>query len=303
MPKHFRRAAIYASFAANIGVALAKLIGYFVTGATSLLAESIHSVVDSSNQILLLIGSHQSLRKPTSTHPFGYGRVHYLYAFLVSIALFSLGGLFSISKGLEKIEQPHPIESPLVGFAIIAVSAVFEGLALRTALHEARHFKPHRQNWFTFLKQTKSVNHVVLALEDMAALTGLSIATIGILVSLLTGNPVWDGVSTLAIGVLLIAVAIFLGREVASLLIGEAADAATETKIRQIVLEVEDVERIINLKTVYIGPSDLFVAMKVAVDGDDNSRRIAMAIDRIKGQLRRAFPIIHRVYIEPEIDE
>jgi cation diffusion facilitator family transporter len=298
-----RRGAIFASFAANIGVAIAKLLAYFVTGATSLLAESVHSVVDSSNQILLLIGSHQSLRQPTLTHPFGYGRVHYLYAFLISIALFSLGGIFAMVQGWGKITNPHPIDSPLVAYAILAVSALFEGLALRTALHEARHFKPHRQNWFTFLQQTKSINYVVLALEDMAALTGLTIATLGVSASLLTGNPVWDGVSTWLIGLLLVLVAIFLGREVASLLIGEAADTATESQIRKIVLGVEDVERIINLKTVYIGPSDLFVAMKVGVDGDDNSRRIALAIDRIKSQLRQAFPIVHRIYIEPDIED
>ncbi len=303
MPTNQRRVAIYASFAANIGVAIAKLLAYFATGATSLLAESVHSVVDSSNQILLLIGSHQSLRQPTSAHPLGYGRLHYLYAFLISIALFSLGGLFAIFQGWEKVQHPHPIESPAIAYVIIAVSMLFEGLALRTALHEARHFKPHRQNWLAFLQQTKSVNYVVLALEDTAALIGLTIATIGVTMSLATNNPVWDGVSTLAIGVLLIVVAVFLGREVVSLLIGEAADPETEAKIRQIVLKVDDVERIINLRTVYVGPSDLFVAMKVAVDGRDSGRQITQAIDQIKLQLRQSFPIVHRVYIEPDSED
>ena len=295
------KGAIWVSFAANIGIALSKFIAFLLTGATSLLAESIHSVVDSSNQILLLIGGRQSKQEPTPIHPFGYGRAHFLYAFIVSIVLFSLGGVFAIYEGIHKILHPEPILSPIIAYAVLAAAMLFEGLALRAALAEASTFKPTNQNWLQFLRQTKSVNHVVLALEDSAALLGLSFATVGLTLALLTDNPAWDGIGTLCIGVLLIFVAYFLFTEVKSLLIGEAVDAATEKKMRQIILSVEGADKVVDLKTLYVGPMELFVAMKVTVGAEDSASIVAQTIDEIEARLRHEFPIARLIYVEPDL--
>lgn len=295
------KGAIFASFAANIGIAICKFIAFSVTGATSMLAEAVHSVVDSSNQVLLLIGGRQSRRKPSRTHPFGYARAHFLYAFIVSIVLFSLGGVFAIVEGIEKIRHPETLNHPFVAYAVLVIAMVFEGLALRTVLREARSFKPVGQGWWQFLRQTKSVNHVVLAFEDTAALLGLFFAATGITITLLTGNPLWDGVGTLLIGFLLVAVAVILFREVKSLLIGEAADDEMEKLMLGIIEGVAGVDRVVDLKTLYVGPMELFIAMKVIVAHDDSARAVALMIDEVEARLRQAFPIAKLIYIEPDL--
>jgi cation diffusion facilitator family transporter len=295
------KGAIWASFAANIGIAISKFVAFLLTGASSMLAEAVHSVVDSSNQVLLLIGGRQSRQKPSKTHPFGYGRAHFLYAFIVSIVLFSLGGVFAVYEGIEKINHPHALESPYIAYIVLAVATALEGFALRTVLREAKSFKPKDQSWWQFLRQTKSVNHVVLTLEDSAALLGLLFATIGITVALLTRNPVWDGISTLMIGVLLIGVAFILFREVKSLLIGEAVDEITERKMRDLILSVDGVDLVVDLKTLYVGPMELFVAMKVTVDEEDSARVVSDTINEVEARLRQAFPIARLIYVEPDV--
>lgn len=295
------KGAIWASFAANVGIAISKFVAFLLTGASSLLAEAVHSVVDSSNQILLLIGGRQSRRKPTPTHPFGYGRAHFLYAFIVSIVLFSLGGVFAAYEGIQKIAHPHALESPIIAYAVLAIAAILEGLALHKAMSEARSFKPKHQSWWQFLRQTKSVNHVVLTLEDSAALVGLSFATIGITLALVTGNPMWDGIGTLLIGVLLIGVAFILFREVKSLLIGEAVDEITEQEMRDIILAVEGVDHVVDLKTLYVGPLELFIAMKITVGEEDSAGVVAETIDEVEARLRKAFPIARLIYVEPDL--
>lgn len=295
------KGAVLASLAANVGIAISKFIAFLFTGASSLLAEAVHSVADSSNQILLLIGGRQSRQEPTRAHPFGYGRAHFLYAFIVSIVLFSLGGVFALYEGIEKITHPHMIESPIIAYVVLALAMVFEGLALRTALREARSFKPAQQSWWEFLRHTKSVNHVVLTLEDSAALLGLSFAAIGITLALVTGDPMWDGISTLFIGALLIAVAFILFHEVKSLLIGEAVDPATEKQMRKLILSVEGVDRVVDLKTLYVGPLELFIAMKITVGEEDNARVVAETIDEVEARLRREFPIARLIYVEPDL--
>lgn len=301
MSAHEGRGAIFASFAANVGIAISKFIAFFMTGATSMLAEAVHSLVDSSNQVLLLIGGRKSKQAPTPTHPFGYGRAHFLYAFIVSIVLFSLGGVFAIVEGVEKIRHPEMLNSPLVAYVALVVAMIFEGLALRTVLREAKSFKPVNQGWWRFLQQTKSVNHVVLAFEDAAALLGLTFAATGITLAILTGNPIWDGIGTLSIGVLLVAVAVFLFHEVKSLLIGEAVDEVTEQKMRAIILAVEGVDHVVDLKTLYVGPMELFIAMKVTVGSDDSASVVTATIDEIEARLRQAFPIAKLIYVEPDL--
>lgn len=295
------KGAIIAAFSANIGIAIAKFIAYLITGSAALLAESAHSAVDSTNQILLIIGIKQSKKKPTRTHPFGYGRAHFLYAFMISIVLFSLGGMFAVYEGVSKIQNPEMINHPAVAYAVLVIAALLEGFALRKALGEARSFKPKSQSWWQFLQQTKSVNHVVLALEDSAALIGLSFAAIGITLSLVTGNPVWDGISTLFIGGLLVCVAFILFREVKSLLIGEAVGSSQERKLREIILGVEGVTKLVDLKTLYTGPMELFIAMKIIVDEEDTARYVSKTIDEVEAKIRKAFPIARLIYVEPDL--
>ena len=299
--KHESKGAIYASFAANIGVGISKFVAFFVTGSSSMLAEGIHSVADSTNQMLLLIGGKQAKKKPDQAHPFGYGRAHFLYAFMVAILLFTAGGVFAIYEGYVKIVTPHPIDSPLIAYIVLAVAAILEGFALRTAMKEARSFKPKNQTWWQFLRKTKSINHVILTLEDSAALMGLALAGIGITLSLITGNPIWDGVSTFAIGFLLVFVASILFVEVKSLLIGEAVDPHVEQKMRKIILSVDEVDHVVDFKTLYTGPNEIFIAMKVTVGAEDDARTIARAIDEIEARLRREFPIAKLIYIEPDL--
>lgn len=295
------KGAILASFAANIGIAISKFIAFLITGATSLLAEAVHSLVDSSNQVLLLIGGRRSQQKPTKSHPFGYGRAHYLYAFIVSIVLFSLGGVFAIVEGIEKIRHPEHIEGAIIAYTVLGLAFIFEGLALRTVLREAKSFKPRNQSWWQFLRQTKSVNHVVLAFEDSAALLGLLFAAAGISFALATGNPVWDGIGTLLIGVLLVVVAVFLFVEVKSLLIGEAVDVGMERDMRKLIVSVEGVGHLVDLKTLYVAPMEVFIAMKITVDGADSAAEVAKTIDLVEARLRNAFPVARLIYIEPDL--
>ena len=299
--QHESKGAIFASFAANIGVGISKFVAYMITGSSSMLAEGVHSVADSSNQLLLLVGGKQAKKKPDQAHPFGYGRAHFLYAFMVAILLFTLGGVFAIYEGYEKIHDPHMIDTPIVAYIVLGIAMILEGSALRTAMKEAKTFKPKNQTWWQFLRNTKSINHVVLTLEDSSALIGLSLALIGITLSLVTGNPLWDGVSTLLIGVLLVIVASILFVEVKSLLIGEAVDPATEQKMRKIILSVEDVDHLVDFKTLYTGPNEIFIAMKVTVGKEDSAPTIARAIDEIEARLRHAFPIAKLIYIEPDL--
>lgn len=250
-------AAIVAAFLANAGIAVAKFVGFLVTGSSALLAESIHSVADAGNQALLVLGGRRARRDATPLHPFGYGRARYFWAFIVALVLFSLGGLFSIYEGYHKITEPEDVTSPAVAFAILGVAIVFESFALRTAV---RHAQPERRgrSWTSYIRNSRSPELPVLLLEDSGALLGLVFATCGIALALLTGNPVFDGVGTLAIGVLLVAIAIVLAVEMKSLLIGEAA---TPDVVRQIEAEIAQepaVRRVIHMLTQHLEP-DLLV--------------------------------------------
>lgn len=295
------KGAIFASLIANLGIAVSKFVAFLITGASSMLAESVHSVADSSNQVLLLIGGKRAKREPTQAHPFGYGRAHFLYAFIVAIVLFTLGGLFAIYEAVHKIQHPEALQKPLVAYLVLAIAITLESFALRTVLKEAKEFKPAGQTWWQFIRQSKSVNHVVLALEDTAALIGLLFALVGITLSLVTKNALWDGIATLCIGVLLVVVAVVLFLEVKSLLIGEAVSLEDDAKLREIILQAPEVNHVIDLKTLYVGPQELFIAMKVTVDHDDTAELVAQVIDDIEVRIRDQFPIAKLIYIEPDL--
>ncbi len=293
--------AIIAALLANLGIAVTKFIAYLVSGASSMLAEAVHSFADSGNQILLLIGGKRAKKVATPEHPFGYGRVRYLYAFIVSIILFSVGGVFAIYEGIEKIGNPHPLETWWLAVAVLVISMALESFSLRTALKES---KPYRKDisLVGFVRRAKSPELPVVLLEDTAALTGLVFALAGVGLTVITENGLWDGIGTLCIGVLLVVVAVVLGIETKSLLIGEGANPDTATLIAEAMKSTSGVARIIHMKTLYLGPDELLVAAKIAVPGITSAADVAHTIDAAESRIREAVPIARVIYLEPDID-
>jgi cation diffusion facilitator family transporter len=295
--------AILAAFLANMGIAATKFVGFVITGSSSLLAESIHSVADSSNQGLLFLGGRQAARAPTELHQFGYGRVRYFWAFVVAVVLFSLGGLFSAYEGYHKIADPHDIDSPAVAVGILALALVFEAFALRTAV---RHATPERgrRSWSRYIRESRSPELPVLLLEDSGALLGLVFALVGVLLTLLTGDPVFDGVGTLAIGVLLICIAVVLAVEMRSLLIGESASPELQRKIEAEFERGDGVRRVIHILTQHIGPEELLVAAKVELDPGLTTVQLVDAINACEERVRATAGVgTARIYVEPDIGD
>jgi cation diffusion facilitator family transporter len=291
--------AIIAALAANLGIAIAKFVAFLVTGASSMLAEAIHSVADSGNQVLLLVGGRQARRAATPEHPFGFGRDRYIYAFIVSIVLFSVGGLFAIYEGYHKLTHPEELTSPLWAIGVLVVAIALEGYSLRTALKETAAVKGPDQSYWQFIRRARQPELPVILLEDIAAETGLALALVGVGLSTLTGNGVWDGLSTMAIGVLLVIVAVILATETKSLLLGESATPQDVGKIRQ-ALEATGLS-IIHMKTMHLGPEEVLVAAKIAVRHDDTAASIARAIDAGEASIRAAVPTARVIYLEPDI--
>jgi cation diffusion facilitator family transporter len=300
---HESGGAILAAFLANVGIAAAKFAGFLITGSSSLLAESIHSVADSSNQGLLFLGGRQAARAPTELHQFGYGRVRYFWAFVVAVVLFSLGGLFSVYEGYHKIADPHEIDSPAVAIGILVLALVFEAFALRTAV---RHASAHRgrRSWVRYVRETRSPELPVLLLEDSGALLGLVFALLGVALALITGEPVFDGLGTLAIGVLLLVIAVVLAIEMRSLLIGEGAPAELQRAIEAEFERAPGVLRVIHILTQHLGPEELLVAAKVEFDAALTSAQLVEAIDACEGRVRQIEGVgAARIYVEPDIGE
>lgn len=300
--------AVVAAMAANCFIALTKFAAWALTGASSMLAEAVHSVADTSNQILLLVGGRRARRQATDEHPFGYGRERYISAFLVAIILFSLGGLFAIYEAIAKfreVEEGHPNELlngpwwwvPLV---VLATAIVAEGLSFRTAIRESRPSKG-TQGWFRFIRTAKSPELPVILLEDSAALLGLFFALGGVGLTLLTHNPLWDVAGTALIGLLLIAVALTLAIETKSLLVGESAAPEVVTRVRAALESSDGVVRVIHLKTLHLGPDEVLLAAKIAVEPTDSAARVAEVIDNAEVAIRAAEPHVTALYLEPDI--
>ncbi|MFC9085218.1 cation diffusion facilitator family transporter [Nocardiopsis dassonvillei] len=293
--------AVVTALCANLGIAATKFVAYLLTGSSSMMAESIHSVADSSNQALLLIGGRRARRGATEEHPFGYGRERYVYAFMVAIVLFSLGGLFALYEAWHKISHPEPITSwQWVPVAVLLVAIVLESFAMRTAVKESNAVRG-KASWVQFVRHSKSPELPVILLEDAGALLGLVFALAGVGLTLVTGNGLWDGLGTAAIGVLLVAIAVVLAVEVKSLLIGESATSENVRAIRRAIESVEDIDRLIHMRTQHVGPEELLVAAKVAVDAHDDAGRITRAINEAEERIRTAVPIATLVYIEPDL--
>jgi cation diffusion facilitator family transporter len=293
--------AIVAAFLANIGIAIAKFIGFLLTGSASMLSESIHSTADSGNQGLLLLGQRRARRAPDAEHSFGYGRERYFWSFVVALVLFSLGSLFSIVEGLEKVRHPHEIESVAVALVILGVAIVLESYSFRTAIHEARPHKGERLSWPRYIRQAREPELPVVLLEDLGALIGLVLAFSALIVAEATGDAVWDGIGTLCIGVLLGAIAIILAIEMKGLLIGESATHDNVRKIEEAISASGDVQRLIHLRTQHLGPEELLVGAKIHFRDELDLAGLARAIDDTEARIRAVVPIARPLYIEPDI--
>jgi cation diffusion facilitator family transporter len=292
--------AILAALGANAGIAITKFIAAGISGSASMFAEGIHSVADTGNQILLLLGGKRAKRKATPTHPFGFGRSRYIYAFMVSIVLFSVGGMFSILEGVEKLTHPHELTDAWIPLTVLGIAIVLESFSLRTALRAAKEVRG-RSSLYNFIRHAKSPELPVVILEDIAALLGLVFAFGGVGLTVLTHDAAWDAIGTLAIGALLIVVAIVLGIETSSLLVGEGATANDTQMIAKALRMSEGVEDIIHMKTLYLGPEELMVAAKIAVKTTDKAADIANAIDNAEANIRKAVPTALVIYLEPDI--
>ena len=293
--------AILAALAANAGIAVTKFVAFALTGSSSMLAEGVHSVADSGNQLLLLLGGKRAQREADDEHPFGYGRSRYFYAFVVSIVLFSIGGLFALYEAYHKFLEPHPIEGQWwwVPLAVLGLAIVMESFSFRTAIHESR---PHKgkKSWWSFIRTSKSPELPVILLEDFGALIGLVFALFGVSMTLLTHDGRWDAIGSAAIGVLLVAIAAVLATETKSLLLGEGASKENAEAIRSAIVG-EGVASVIHVKTLHLGPEELLVAAKIEVSEVATAAEVAQAIDAAETRIRAAVPIARAIYLEPDL--
>jgi cation diffusion facilitator family transporter len=292
--------AIVAALSANLAIAASKFVAFAFSGSSSMLAEGVHSLADSGNQALLLIGGKKAKRAANEEHPFGYGRERYVYAFLVSIVLFSVGGMFALYEGYEKIRHPHAIEHWYWPVGVLLFAIVAEGSSFRTAIKESNHTRG-TLSWTEYIRRAKAPELPVVLLEDFGALIGLVLALAGVGISLATDSGVWDGIGTLCIGTLLICIALVLAAETKSLLIGEGAGPESLDRIRAAMVDGDTVTGIIHMRTLHLGPEELLVAAKVAVRHDDTATEVARAIDAAEARVRAAEPFARVIYLEPDI--
>lgn len=293
-------AAVVAALAVNMAIAVAKFFAFLLTGSASMLAEAVHSVADTGNEVLLLIGRGRSRRARTLEHQFGYGRERYFYSFIVAVMLFTVGAVFSVYDGVRKTISPETMTSPGVAFGVLGASALLEAFSLRTAIREANKLRAG-QSWRDFVHSTKSAELPVVLMEDLAALLGLSFAFGGVLLSELTGNGAWDGVGSVCVGLLLAGAAFIVGAESKSLLIGESASAADSAAIVTAIESGPEGFRVIHLRTSHVSPESLLVTAKVAVAPGLTADVLTTGIDAAETRIREAVPIAETIYLEPDI--
>jgi cation diffusion facilitator family transporter len=297
---HASRRAILAAFLANLGIALAKLLVFGLTGAASMLAEAIHSLADTGNQGLLMFGGARSRRPADDAHPFGYGMLRYFSAFVVALVLFSVGGLFAMFEGVEKLLHPHAIDAPALAIGVLFVSACLETFSLRTALRESR-VERQGSSILQFVRRTKIPELAVVLLEDIGALLGLAFAFMGVVLAELLHSPRWDAAGSLAIGTLLVVIAIVLAVEMSSLLVGEAATPEMLDRIRSILAAHPDVDRVIALRTQHAGPEDVVVNAKLEFGATLTAPRVSAVVNELEASVRQAVPEARTIFIEPDV--
>lgn len=294
------RSALVAALLANLGVAVAKFVGFMFTGAASMLAESIHSAADSSNQILLFLGGALAKKREDANHPFGYGRERFFWSFIVAMVIFSLGAMFALYEGISKLFHPHEIESPEWAIGVLLVAIVLEANSLRVAVKEANRLRG-KSSWWSFIRSAKVPELPILLLEDFGALLGLILALVGIGLALLTGNPRFDALGSVAIGLLLLGIAWVLAVEMRSLLIGEPANAENLKRIKDVIASDPATTRLIHLRTEHLGPEELLVGAKIEFKPALDTRALVQAINALELRLRAELPIARVIYIEPDI--
>jgi cation diffusion facilitator family transporter len=295
------RKAIIAAFFANLGIAVAKFVGFLITGSAGLLAEAGHSLADTGNQALLIFGSRRGRRSADDAHPFGYGPERYFWAFVVALVLFSMGGLFALYEGIAKLRHPHAVESPVVGFGILILAIALETYSLRTAVKEANRIRPEGTSWWQFIRTAKQPELPVVLLEDVGAEIGLAVALLGLTLAVVTGDARYDALGSIAIGVLLVAIAVVLAVEMKGLLIGEAASDANQKAIVDALTSSAKVKDLIHLRTMHLGPDRLLIAAKLEFDLSLDISQLARAIDAAEASVRAALPLESTIYIEPDI--
>lgn len=290
--------AVLAALFANLAIAIAKFVGFAVTRSASMLAEGVHSCADTGNQALLLLGGRLAKREPTPRHPFGYGRERYFWSFVVSIILFTLGALFAINEGIEKLRHPHKLESLWVAIGILIFGIVVESLSFRTAIVESNKVRG-KLSWGTFIRRSRTPELPVVLLEDLGAMIGLVFALIAVVLAEVTGEPRWDGAGTLVIGVLLGIIAIVLAIEMKSLLIGESATEEDRQRLRAALDESPEIDRVVDLRTQHLGPEELLVAVEVDFADHLSGDQMPAAVAAVEARLRAAVPAATHVYLEP----
>jgi cation diffusion facilitator family transporter len=295
------RKAIFAAFFANLGIAISKFVGFVLTGSASLLAETVHSVADAGNQLLLLLGGQRARRAATPEHPFGYGRERYFWAFAVALVLFSMGGMFALYEGIQKFRDPHEVESLGIAVGILVVAIVLESFSLRTAVKESNHVRGAGTSWWRFIRGTKQPELPVVLLEDIGALTGLCFALGGVLMAHATDDARWDAVGSMSIGVLLIVIAIVLVVEMKSLLIGESATTDVRAAIVAAIESSSHVDRLIHIRTEHIGPDEILVGAKVQYASSLSTDGLVAAINATEDAIRASVPAATVIYVEPDV--
>ncbi len=294
--------AVVAACIANSGIAVAKFVAFLLTGAASMLAESIHSVADAGNQGLLLLGGRKAKRPPSERHPFGYARERYFWAFVVALVLFSMGGLFALYEGIEKLRKPHDIESVGIAIGVLIFAICLEAWSLRTAVIEVNHVKKPDESYWGFIKRSKVPELPVVLLEDVGAMVGLVLALAGVVLAAVTEEPRFDALGSVGIGILLVVIALTLAVEIKSMLIGEAAEPEVAEALKSAITDGPQVTQVLNFRTLQLGPEDLLVAAKIELTSSAVSREdVALAIDACEERMRKACPIAKLIFLEPDV--
>jgi len=292
--------AVVAALLANLGIAIAKFVAFAFTGSSSMLSEAIHSVADSANQVLLLIGHRRSRRPADARHPFGYGRRRYVYGFIVAIVLFLIGGLFSLYEGWHKWQHPEPLQDAWIAFVVLGIAILLEAFSFRTALREANKARG-RRSLLQYIRDVRQPELPVILLEDAGALVGLVFALLGVSAAFVTGDGRFDAIGAMSVGTLLVVIAVFLAMEMSAMLVGESALPEEVRAIEEALNSSPSVERVIHLRTMHVGPDELLVGAKIAIREQETAAQIAAGIDEAERALRAAVPSAKYVFLEPDL--
>ena len=290
--------AVLAALFANMGIAVAKFVAFIFTGASSMLAEAIHSAADSGNQALLLLGGKLSRREASNRHPFGYGRERYFWSFIVALVIFSIGATFAIYEGIDRIRQPHEIDDPIWAFTVLWLGIVLESFSFRTAIAESRLVKG-TSSWYRFIRQSRTPELTVVLLEDFGALIGLALALSALAIAVIWEAPIWDGIGTLSIGAVLAAIAVALAVEMKSLLIGEGLTKKDNEAVIEEIEKTEGVNRLIHIRTQYLGPEEVLIGVKAEFQNHLSIDSLRQVIDSLEANIKAVVPAAGPIYIEP----